>query len=239
MLRQYAGRIGAFLILTAIYLIIAGTARYQLSEVSAAIAEQPVTIVIDAGHGGEDGGAVGITGTKESHINLEISTRLDYILTFCGFHTEMIRRDDRSVYSEGMSLAEKKVSDLKQRVRMIQNADPAILLSIHQNHFSEQQYKGAQVFYAKTKGSKELALLLQSALCDTLDPENTRPSKVAESIYLLKQISCPGVLIECGFLSNREEEALLQDQDYQKKIVCAITNALSQYSSEGEQNDEV
>lgn len=239
MLRQYAGRIGAFLILTAVYLIIAGTARYQLSAITAAIEEQPTTIVIDAGHGGEDGGAVGITGTKESLINLEISTRLDYLLTFCGYQTEMIRTEDCAVYTEGTSLSEKKVSDLKQRVKMVNSAEPAILLSVHQNHFSDSRYSGAQVFYAKTNGSKELALLLQSALCDTLDPENNRTAKEADSVYLLKQISCPGVLIECGFLSNQEEEVRLQDGEYQKMLVCVITNALSQFTSEGEKENEV
>ncbi len=239
MLRHYAGRIGGFLLITAVYFMIAGTAQYNLSAATAAIANQPQTIVIDAGHGGEDGGAVGITGTKESRINLEISKRLDQLLIFCGYQTRMIRNDDSSVYTEGKSLSEKKVSDLKQRVKMVQSAEPAILISIHQNHFSDERYTGSQVFYAKTSGSKELALLLQSTLCDTLDPGNNRTAKEADSVYLLKQISCPGVLIECGFLSNCEEEIRLLDPDYQKKIVCSITNALSHYSTGRDINHEV
>ncbi len=239
MLRHYAGRIGAFFLITAVYLIIAGTVRYNLSAATAAIANQRETIVIDAGHGGEDGGAVGITGTKESRINLEISEKLDLFLIFCGYKTEMIRNGDYSVYTEGTSISEKKVSDLKHRVKMVNAANPAILLSIHQNHFSDSKYAGAQVFYAKTDGSKELALLLQSSLCDTLNPENNRMAKEADSVYLMKQITCPGVLVECGFLSNREEEVRLQDSAYQKKIVCAIAGALSHYSSGSDWNHEV
>ena len=239
MLRNYAGRIGAFLLITAVYFVIASTVRYNLSAATAAIENQQVTIVIDAGHGGEDGGAVGITGTKESHINLEISEKLDLLLVFCGYQTEMIRNGDYSVYTDGTSISEKKVSDLKQRVKMVMTADPAILLSIHQNHFSDSKYDGAQVFYAKTNGSKELALLLQASLCDTLNPDNNRSAKEADSVYLMKQITCPGVLVECGFLSNREEEVRLQDPSYQKKIVCAIAGALSHYSSGSDWNYEV
>lgn len=239
MLRNYAGKIGAFFLITAVYFMIAGTVRYNLSAVTASIANQQVTVVIDAGHGGEDGGAIGITGTKESKINLEISRKLDSLLIFCGFQTEMIRDSDVSVYTEGTSLSEKKVSDLKQRVKMVNAAEPAILLSIHQNHFSDSKYAGAQVFYAKTDGSKELALLLQSTLCDTLNPDNNRTAKEADSVYLMKQITCPGVLLECGFLSNREEEVRLQDASYQKKIVCAIAGTLSHYLSGGDWNYEV
>ena len=223
------GRITAFLVLVGIYFAIAGTVRYNLSIVTAAISNPTTTVVIDAGHGGEDGGAVGSNGVKESQINLSISQKLDCLLSFCGYDTKLIRDHDCSVYTEGTTLAEKKVSDLKQRVKIVQDTQSAVLISIHQNHFSEEQYSGAQVFYAKTEGSKELALLIQSSMCDTLDPENKRHAKEAESVYLMKQISCPGVLVECGFLSNYEEAVLLQDDDYQIKIVCAITKALSQY----------
>ena len=97
---------------------------------------QKVSVVIDAGHGGEDGGAVSISGIKESTINLSVALRLDQLLTFCGYQTKMIRTTDDSVYTQGNSLSEKKVSDLRQRVAMIAQASPAILLSIHQNHFS-------------------------------------------------------------------------------------------------------
>ncbi len=239
MLRHYAGKAGAVLLITAVYFFIAGTVQHNLSAITAVIANQQTTIVIDAGHGGEDGGAIGISGTKESRINLEIAERLDSLLVFCGFPTEMIRNGDYSVYTEGSSISEKKVSDLKQRVKMVEAADPAILLSIHQNHFSDSKYSGAQVFYAKTDGSRELALLLQSSLCDTLDPENNRAAKEADSVYLMKQITCPGVLVECGFLSNREEEVRLQDANYQKKIVCAIAGAVSHYASGSDWKNEV
>lgn len=211
----------------------------NMAAMTAAIAARPTTIVIDAGHGGEDGGAVGISGVTESRLNLSVALRLEQLLTLCGFETAMIRRSDCAVYTEGETIAEKKVSDLKNRVKLVAQSDPAVLVSIHQNHFSQEQYYGAQVFYAPVSGSRELAEQMQSCLRQALDPENHRMAKQAQSVYLLEQISCPGVLVECGFLSNSQEEALLQQPEYQKKLVCAIACALAQYIGEGAKEHEV
>lgn len=187
------------------------------------------TIVIDAGHGGEDGGAVSCTGVPESRINLEIALRLRDLCHLLGYNTCMIRTEDISVYTEGNTLAAKKASDLRQRVRIVNSTNRGVLISIHQNTFSDNRYDGAQVFYAPTEGSKELADLLQSNLIISLNQNSHRNSKPANNVFLMQHIDRTGVLIECGFLSNTEEEASLRDASYQKKLCCVIASSLSQY----------
>ena len=185
-------------------------------------------IVIDAGHGGEDGGATSCSGVLESDINLAIALRLNDLCHLLGYETRMIRTTDISVYTEGTTLAAKKASDLRQRVRIINDTPNAILVSIHQNTFSDSRYSGAQVFYAPTKGSNELAVKMQS-IFSMIDPHNTRKSKESKGVYLMNHIERIGVLIECGFLSNPEEDRKLQDKSYQKMLCCAIVSALSEY----------
>lgn len=186
-------------------------------------------IVIDAGHGGEDGGAVSCSGRNESNFNLQIALRMNDLLHLLGYDTVMIRSTDTSVYTSGQTISQKKVSDLKQRVRIVDRTSSALLLSIHQNTFPEEKYSGAQVFYAKTAGSEELAKLLQDDLVSTLNPGSNRKAKQGSGIYLLDKISATGVLIECGFLSNRQEEARLREPDYQKKLCCVISTGLARF----------
>lgn len=180
------------------------------------------TIIIDAGHGGEDGGATSCTGKLESVYNLEIARKLNDLMHLLGLHTKMVRTSDTSVYIQGNSIAEKKVSDLNYRVKLVNETENAILVSIHQNTFPDGQYRGAQVFYAPKGEGKDLAEQLQTALVQTLNPGSNRRSKRADGIYLMEHIQKTGVLVECGFLSNAEEEANLRSDDYQKKLVCVI-----------------
>ena len=177
--------------------------------------ERKSRIIIDPGHGGVDGGATSVTGKLESAFNLEIGLRLRDLLSFLGYQTKMIRTEDISVYTKGETIAQKKMSDLKERVRICNEPDGAILLSIHQNTFPDGRYSGAQIFYSDTEGSHELAKRLQTAL-------GKRTEKQAKGIYLMEHITCPGVLIECGFLSNWEEEAKLRSPEYQKLLVSII-----------------
>ena len=188
-------------------------------------------IVIDAGHGGLDGGAVSCSGKPESFFNLEIACRLNDLLHFLGYDTYMIRTSDISIYTEGSTIAQKKISDLKERVRIVNNTENALLLSIHQNTFSNSQYSGAQVFYATSQGSQMLAEQIQKCFVFELNPGSRRQSKQCQGVYLMEHIKCPGVLIECGFLSNPEEEAKLQSAEYQKKICCVISTSVSQFLS--------
>jgi len=186
-------------------------------------------VIIDAGHGGVDGGSTSCTGVLESAINLEIALKLEDLLHLLGIDTLMIRTTDCSVYTKGETIAAKKVSDLKERARIVNGTENAVLISIHQNHFSDSRYYGAQVFYAPTAGSSILAKQLQSALITTLNPGSNRQSKKADGVYLMQQITRPGVLIECGFLSNHQEEAKLRDTAYQQKLCCVIAGTVSTY----------
>lgn len=193
--------------------------------------EREHCIVIDPGHGGEDGGATSCTGLVESTYNLDISLRLNDLLHLLGHDTQMTRTTDISIYTKGGTIAQKKASDLKERVRIVNETENALLISIHQNNFSDSRYSGAQVFYAGTEGSAALAKQLQSALVAALNPGSSRKSKIGDGIYLMEHIDCPGVLIECGFLSNAAEEARLRNAEYQKKLCCVIAATVSEYLS--------
>lgn len=191
--------------------------------------EREHTIIIDAGHGGEDGGTTSCTGKLESGYNLEIALRLEDLCHLLGYDTVMIRRTDISVYTKGETIAQKKISDLKERVRIANSTENAVLISVHQNFYPESQYSGAQVFYGNSDGSEDLAKLLQNQLISSLNPGSRRRVKKGSGIYLLDKMTCPGVLIECGFLSNPEEESLLSCPDYQKKLVCVIASSVGSW----------
>jgi N-acetylmuramoyl-L-alanine amidase len=183
-------------------------------------------VIIDAGHGGVDGGATSCTGVPESQINLEIALKLQDLCHLLGLDTKMIRTEDISVYTEGESIASKKVSDLKNRLRMINETQNAIVISIHQNYFTDGRYSGAQVFYPRNETSQRLASQLQTGFANL---DSNRSPKEAKGIYLLEHMKRPGVLVECGFLSNPREEALLRDQTYQKKLCCVIASCVSRF----------
>ena len=204
-----------------------GGSRAVTEAVQTIAEENRLTVLIDPGHGGIDGGATSCTGVLESGINLEISLRLRDLLQLMGYKTKMVRTTDISVATAGQTIAETKMSDLKQRVRMANEQPNTLLVSIHQNTFSDSRYGGAQVFYAPTEGSRELASRMQSAFAATVNPGSNRKCKPAEGIYLMQHIKCPGVLVECGFLSNPAEESKLRSSDYQKQLCCVIAASVS------------
>ena len=189
--------------------------------------EDRVRIVVDAGHGGIDSGATSCSGVAESQLNLEIAFRLRDLLHFLGHDTVMVRTTDTSIHTEGSTIAAQKISDLKERAKLVNSTENSLLLSIHQNTFQDSRYSGAQVFYAPDPESEELAKLLQSAMIQNLNPGSKRKSKPSDGIYLMQHITCPGVLVECGFLSNPTEEAKLRDEHYQQQICCVIAASLS------------
>lgn len=192
-------------------------------------------IVIDAGHGGEDGGAISCTGRLESHLNLEIALRLQDLLHLLGHETRMIRTADISVYTSGTTIAQKKVSDLKHRVQIANETENGLLVSIHQNRFGDSRYSGAQVFWAGTPGSQSLAEDMQAAFVATVNPGSRRAAKPSAGVYLMDRVQCTAVLVECGFLSNPEEEAALTSPGYQKQVACVIAAVLSAYLAEDSQ----
>lgn len=193
--------------------------------------ERTHCFIIDAGHGGEDGGATSCTGKLESALNLEIALRLNDLMHFLGYDTRMIRTTDVSIYTKGESLSQKKASDLKERVRIVNETEGGILLSIHQNNFSDSRYSGAQVFYGKTDGSQQLAKQMQTAFIQTLNPGSRRNAKPSTGVYLMEHIERCGILVECGFLSNPEEEAQLKSADYQKMLCCVIAASAVSYAN--------
>ena len=164
---------------------------------------------------------------RESKINLEFAIRFRDCMHLLGYKTKMIRSDDRSIHVSGDTIRAQKVSDMKERVRRIQDTPRAVLVSIHQNHFRDAKYKGAQVFHSSTPHSKEIAVYLQSSFKQVLGDHNQRLAKLGKGVYLLNHIHCPGILVECGFLSNPEEEALLRSEEYQKQFISVMAGAIS------------
>lgn len=190
------------------------------------------TIVLDAGHGGEDGGAVSRGGVPESGINLQIAKKMQGLLAFLGRGCVMTRTDEAAIYSpEAKTLREKKVSDLKNRVALINGTPGALLVSIHQNSLpSHPSTHGAQVFFNAVDPAGEVAQGVQQALNVSLDGGKTVKA-MDGGVYLMKQIRCPGVLVECGFLSNDKEAARLQTEEHQRRLAAAILAGLLQYST--------
>lgn len=187
------------------------------------------TIIIDAGHGGEDGGATSCAGYLESGINLEIALRMNDMMHYLGYDTVMVRTTDTAIHTKGDTIAARKASDLKERARLVNETENGILISIHQNYFSDDRYSGAQVFYPMTGDSKKLGTLLQTNIVNILNPDSKRLAKKASGVYLLEHIECTGVLIECGFLSNPEEEQKLRSDAYQKQLCAVIAATLSSF----------
>ena len=191
-------------------------------------------VVIDPGHGGEDGGAV-VGDVFEKDINLKIAKILKELLDVSGIQTIMTRTEDVSIYDEGAdSLRKKKCSDLTNRLKIANENENAVFVSIHQNKFPQTKYWGAQVFYGrKNEHSKELAEQLQNTVVKLLQPNNKRNIKpVKDNVYLIYNAKTPAVLCECGFMSNKDEIALLKDENYQKKMAFSIyAGILKFYSS--------
>ena len=196
--------------------------------------ERP-TIIIDAGHGGEDGGTVGKNGVLEKELNLTIASSLRDMLRAEGFEVVMTRETDTMLYDKNADYkGKKKMLDLAARLRISESYENCVFVSIHMNSFPEERYHGLQVYYSPNdENSALLADRLQSSVKDHIQPDNTRVTKEAsKNIYLLDRIKCPAVLVECGFLSNREECALLCTEKYRQKLTLAIFCGICEYISE-------
>lgn len=194
--------------------------------------EKKGIVIVDAGHGGEDGGAVGVNGVLEKDINLAIALELEKYLLQNNFQVVMIRDSDVSVGDQSLgTISERKRSDTKSRLRTVEETGECVLISIHQNHFSQSKYSGAQVFYSTNRAeSADLAEAIRQSVVGSLQPDNKRENKPADSgIYLLHKCPVPGVLVECGFLSNPEETEKLCTEQYQKDMAAAIYNGLIVY----------
>jgi len=195
----------------------------------------PVVAVIDAGHGGEDGGAVSSDGTAESGINLAIAQKLEWILCFLGYETVMTRSDENAVYdADAATLREKKVSDLKNRVALVNDTTGGLLISIHQNSLpSHPRVHGAQVFYNGAEDSADVARAVQDALNCAINGGNEKNvAPTGSGIYLMKNSQKPSILVECGFMSNETECRKLKDAAYQVRLAAAIGAGVSSYTTQ-------
>ena len=216
-----------FVICVGIYILDVGVA--PAVSVSSSALSGPV-IIIDAGHGGEDGGAVASDGTVEKDVNLKIALQTAKFLKIYGFEVIMTRESDVST-SNGDKFIKRE--DLENRLKLMKENKNAVFVSIHLNKFTTSAARGSQVFYSKYGDSKRLGDLIQKSIIDNLQPENKRVNKQAtSSTYLLHNAVVPAVLVECGFLSNESELLRLKDGEYQKKLAFSITGGILEYFKE-------
>ena len=207
---------------------------------STAVADAPL-IIIDAGHGGVDGGAVAADGTQEQYINLDIALKLNEALIAKGYKALMTRTDNNSIHdASAVTTREKKVSDIHNRLKIIEANPDSIFVSIHQNYYTESKYWGTQVFYSPNNPeSSVLAQCIQSGVVADLQPDNTRQIKESgDSIYILYNTTVPAVMVECGFLSNYEETAKLNDEIYRQQMADSICNGIINYLNGGNAESE-
>lgn len=234
-IRWFGGFIALSFIMAIIAVIIGNSniAGKGTSAVAVTKEKKPVTVVIDAGHGGEDGGCVGADGTLEKDLNLSVALEVYDILRAAGINAVLTRGEDEMLYDMYGDLSDyggkKKTYDLKNRVRYAAESECLLFVSIHMNKFSDSRYSGLQVYYSPNDSdSITAALRVQSYIKDYLQPKNEREIKKAGgNIYVLHRSQMPAVLIECGFLSNPEERELLKDADYRKKLSFCIAAAIA------------
>ncbi|MBP5166069.1 MAG: N-acetylmuramoyl-L-alanine amidase [Oscillospiraceae bacterium] len=188
--------------------------------------------IIDAGHGGEDGGAVAPDGTLESELNLSISLKLDALMGLFGADTVLTRSSEVIDYPAGaQTVRERKNADQVRRVELIASRENAVLISIHQNNFGDSRPSGAQVLYNKHSGSAELAARAHHFL-GMIDGQKMRSSaEISEDIFLMRSAECPAILVECGFLSNGEDLSKLESDEYRTKLALALCAAYINYIS--------
>ena len=215
-----------------IALMVTSTSRVTLQTDAMPVEPLP-RVILDAGHGGEDGGAVSADGTSEKAINLSIAQKTNDLLRLFGFETQMTRTDDNDISEEGDTIRERKLSDMKKRLSIFNSSADNTIISIHQNKFSNTTSHGTQVFYApNNEKSNVLADCIKLSVKSSMQPDNERESKAAgKGIYLLKNTTQPAVIVECGFISNKEECQLLLDQSYQKQMALAIATGFLDYQN--------
>ena len=216
--------------MSAVILILAITASFcnlkKTSPVNVTAAD--CTIIIDAGHGGVDSGAVAADGTLEKDLNLDIAKRLKEYFELSGFYVEMTREDDLEDISWGEF---NKAEDMNNRVVLMNSFSNAVVISIHQNKFSEEEYRGTQVFFSENNAeSKALANCIMQGIKASLQPENSREIKKGNEVScILSLAENPAVIVECGFLSNPEELSLLKNEEYRSKMAFSIYGSVLEY----------
>lgn len=199
-------------------------------------------IIIDAGHGGMDGGATGVSGVLEKDINLSIAKKLCSLAQLSGYDAIMVRSTDRSVHEEGITgVRKQKVSDIHQRLALAKQYPDAVFISIHQNYFPQQSSWGTQVFYSTENAqSRLLAQKIQNNIREALQPDNKREIKSAgNNLYLLSHMNNPAVMVECGFISNHEDCQRLLQAEYQQQLAFKILQSVTELHMKTETEGDV
>ncbi len=223
--RLTAAMIGCFVLLA-----VCARVTEHVLPTSAPVSDKPI-IVIDAGHGGLDSGAVGKSGLLEKDVNLAVVKYLQQFLEISGFETVLTRSEDISIYDPGTEgIRNQKLSDMDNRLKIIQSYPDSIFLCVHQNNFTDPKYFGAQMFYNNNNpNNRTLAQIMQNRFA-VLQPDNDREIKLSgNELFLLKSNVNPSLMIECGFLSNPEEEALLATEEYRQKVAFTIYCGVIEY----------
>lgn len=217
-------------ILLVISMLVVGREAARSVTGDAAVGKNVKCVVIDAGHGGDDPGKVGINGALEKDVNLQIALLVKKYLEANDIQVVMTRETEAGLYDADAS--NKKVQDMKRRIALIDETAPAVTVSIHQNSYPEEYVHGAQVFYYNgSKEGQQLAEMIQAQLVEKADPENKRQVKANDSYYLLKKTGIPIVIVECGFLSNSDEAEKLCTEEYQERVAWAVHLGILQYLS--------
>ncbi len=240
--KLWVNRVGAAVILLCTYLLVFGFIKTfnmpnDSVSVSAGVSGMPV-IILDAGHGGMDSGCVSVNGVEEKEINLNILLKLRDMLEASGFEVVVTRDTDKSIHDTSVTgLGNQKKSDMENRLNIINSQENAVFVSIHQNQFTDSKYYGAQMFYSlESEEGAKLASIMQNKFVSFLQPENKRETKpVGNELYLIHFAKCPSVMVECGFLSNPNEAALLESEEYQSKVAFTIFAGICEYVMPSEQ----
>lgn len=221
---------GVAVILAAAILCVWLTGPEDKQAISPETVPAQTTVILDAGHGGEDGGAVSSAGVPESSINLQLAKKMELLLIFTGKNVALTREGEEAIYSpDAETLREKKVSDLNNRVKLVNETPDSFLISIHQNSLPGSRVRGAQAFYNTVFPAQKVAESVQQALNNAVNLGNTKAAKqIDDAIYLMKNISRPGILVECGFMSNAAEAELLQTDGHQMRLSAAIVSGYLQ-----------
>jgi len=218
----------------AVLIMVKGSGIFAKADGESPVGRQKKTqfhVVIDAGHGGVDPGKVGETGLEEKDVNLSIAYKLKDYLEMQNIAVTMTRTEDDLL----VDCSEKgfKTRDMKKRVEILESAEPTIGISIHQNSYPSEKVRGAQVFYYEESASgKALAATLEQVLEERLDGEHRRTIKENKTYYMLKNTTVPTVIVECGFLSNRAEEALLATEEYRDRVAWSLHLGILRYLNE-------
>ena len=229
MIKRFFASFSILLLLIIISCVCFKNLTFENSTATSAKVLSDIVIIIDAGHGGFDGGAVAKDGTLEKDLNLQIAKKLNFILNGIGYKTVMVREEDVST-NDPTDGEKAKVSDIKNRLKFMEKYPNAVFVSIHMNKFSTTQPHGAQVFYSEVDGSYELADAIQSQVSENLQTDNKRVvKKTTNNIYLLKHATVPSVIVECGFMSNPSDLKSLKDSEYQLKLATSLSYGIINY----------